>query len=126
MTLQSMLHLQTNRDGVISRRTFLRNVAATGAAAGVLSWKDAVVLHRFTHIEATRYSRGSDVMYEHSETWNWATGESAVLQFVSVHRVDCSNAANISAMAESGESRLIEVEWDRESPGVFMVSIENL
>ena len=44
MTLQSMLHLQTNRDGVISRRTFLRNVAATGAAAGVLSWKDAVVL----------------------------------------------------------------------------------
>jgi GTP pyrophosphokinase len=29
-------------------------------------------------------------------------------------------------MADSGESRLIEVEWDRESPGVFMVSIEVL
>ncbi len=30
---------------------------------------------------------GADVMYEHSETWNWASGESAVLQFVTVHRV---------------------------------------
>jgi limonene-1,2-epoxide hydrolase len=33
-------------------------------------------------------SNGSDVMYEHSETWNWTSGETAVLQFVSVHRVD--------------------------------------
>ncbi|MCH9722451.1 MAG: nuclear transport factor 2 family protein [Actinomycetia bacterium] len=32
-------------------------------------------------------SNGVDVMYEHSETWNWATGESAVLQFVTVHKV---------------------------------------
>ena len=32
-------------------------------------------------------SNGADVMYEHSETWNWASGETAVLQFVSVHRV---------------------------------------
>jgi limonene-1,2-epoxide hydrolase len=32
-------------------------------------------------------SNGSDVMYEHSETWNWSSGETAVLQFVSVHRV---------------------------------------
>ena len=32
-------------------------------------------------------SNGSDVMYEHSETWNWKSGETAVLQFVSVHRV---------------------------------------
>ena len=30
---------------------------------------------------------GTDVMYEHSETWNWVTGESAVLQFVTVHKV---------------------------------------
>ena len=30
---------------------------------------------------------GSDVMYEHHEQWRWATGESAVLRFVSVHRV---------------------------------------
>jgi limonene-1,2-epoxide hydrolase len=33
---------------------------------------------------------GADVMYEHHEEWQWATGESAVLRFVSVHRVeDC-------------------------------------
>lgn len=32
-------------------------------------------------------SNGTDLMYEHSETWTWVTGESAVLQFVTVHRV---------------------------------------
>ena len=32
-------------------------------------------------------SNGEDIMYEHSETWNWATGESTVLQFVTVHKV---------------------------------------
>lgn len=32
-------------------------------------------------------SNGPDVMYEHSETWKWASGETALLQFVSVHRV---------------------------------------
>ncbi|HPX36130.1 MAG TPA: nuclear transport factor 2 family protein [Mycobacterium sp.] len=32
-------------------------------------------------------SDGEHVMYEHSETWNWASGESTVLQFVTVHRV---------------------------------------
>ena len=31
---------------------------------------------------------GDDVMYEHSETWGWTTGEKAVLRFVSVHRVE--------------------------------------
>ncbi|GFG48745.1 hypothetical protein MAGR_01860 [Mycolicibacterium agri] len=30
---------------------------------------------------------GIDVMYEHSEEWRWPTGESAALNFVSVHRV---------------------------------------
>ena len=32
-------------------------------------------------------SNGVDVMYEHSETWTWVSGESAVLQFVTVHKV---------------------------------------
>ncbi|WP_343576159.1 nuclear transport factor 2 family protein [Mycobacterium sp.] len=32
-------------------------------------------------------SNGFDAMYEHSETWTWTSGETAVLQFVSVHRV---------------------------------------
>jgi len=30
---------------------------------------------------------GTDLMYEHHEEWQWASGESAVLKFVSVHRV---------------------------------------
>ena len=32
-------------------------------------------------------SNGSDAMYEHSETWGWDTGETALLRFVTVHRV---------------------------------------
>ncbi len=32
-------------------------------------------------------SNGADVMYEHSETWDWVSGESALLKFVTVHRV---------------------------------------
>ncbi|KUI26666.1 limonene-1,2-epoxide hydrolase [Mycobacterium sp. IS-1742] len=33
-------------------------------------------------------TNGVDVMYEHSETWRWPTGETAVLRFVTVHRVE--------------------------------------
>jgi GTP diphosphokinase / guanosine-3',5'-bis(diphosphate) 3'-diphosphatase len=40
---------------------------------------------------------------------------------VSVHRADCANAANLVA---SGAGRLIEVEWDRESAGVFGCAVE--
>jgi len=39
------MHIATNRDGVLSRRTFLRNVGVGAAAAGMLGWKDAVALH---------------------------------------------------------------------------------
>jgi hypothetical protein len=35
------LYLQTNRDGVYSRRTFLRDVAVGAAGISALSWKDA-------------------------------------------------------------------------------------
>src|ERR1700687_6098891 len=45
MPFNSMMHLQTSRDGVVSRRTFLRNIAAGAAAFGVLGWRDAVALH---------------------------------------------------------------------------------
>jgi uncharacterized protein (DUF1501 family) len=44
MALQSLTFVQTNGDGVISRRSFLRTVAAGGAGLGVLGWKDAVAL----------------------------------------------------------------------------------
>ena len=33
---------EPNRDGVVSRRTFLRSVTAGAAGLGVLGWKDAV------------------------------------------------------------------------------------
>src|SRR6516225_2588582 len=43
--LQSLMHIRTNGDGVLSRRTFLRDVAIGAAGAGLLGWKDAVALH---------------------------------------------------------------------------------
>src|SRR5436305_15255268 len=45
MTIHSLMHVRTSRDGVVDRRTFFRTVAAGAAAAGVLGWKDAVTLH---------------------------------------------------------------------------------
>jgi hypothetical protein len=44
MALQSLTFVQTTRDGVLSRRSFLRNVAAGAAGLGLLGWKDAVAL----------------------------------------------------------------------------------
>src|SRR6516225_8598456 len=41
---QFLLHLQTNRDGVIHRRSFLRRVGAGAAALGALGWMDAVAM----------------------------------------------------------------------------------
>jgi limonene-1,2-epoxide hydrolase len=32
-------------------------------------------------------SNGSDIMYEHSETWTFTSGEQGVLRFVTVHMV---------------------------------------
>src|SRR5262249_61728640 len=43
MTSPTLMHVQTNRDGVVSRRTFLRTLGA-GAALGALGWKDALTL----------------------------------------------------------------------------------
>ena len=40
---------------------------------------------------------------------------------VSVHRADCANAASL---VRSQEGRVIEVEWDRDSTGVFVASVE--
>src|SRR6516165_9519432 len=45
MSIQSLLHLQTNRDGVLSRRAFLRNVGVGAAGLGLLGWRDTVALH---------------------------------------------------------------------------------
>jgi hypothetical protein len=45
MSLNPIMHLRTSRDGVVSRRAFLRNITAGAAAFGVLGWRDAVALH---------------------------------------------------------------------------------
>ncbi|MGE2835984.1 nuclear transport factor 2 family protein [Mycobacterium sp. SMC-4] len=44
-------------------------------------------LAAYQNFPGVMVSNGVDVMYEHSEQWDWASGESAVLPFVSVHRV---------------------------------------
>jgi hypothetical protein len=42
--LQHHIHAQTNCDCVVNRRDFLRVAATTSAAAGVMSWTDAICL----------------------------------------------------------------------------------
>src|SRR4051812_3058649 len=43
---------------------------------------------------------------------------------VSVHRADCANAVALSSGSAGETGRLIEVEWDRESVGIFVASVE--
>src|SRR6516225_9141072 len=44
MTLQSLMHVRTGRDGVISRRTFLRQAAVGAGGLSLIGWKEAVTL----------------------------------------------------------------------------------
>lgn len=44
-------------------------------------------LASYQNFDGLMVSDGDDVMYEHHEEWHWPTGESAMLQFVTVHRV---------------------------------------
>jgi len=44
-------------------------------------------LAEYTNHDGLLVAEGPDVVYEHSETWVWPTGERAELPFVSVHRV---------------------------------------
>jgi limonene-1,2-epoxide hydrolase len=44
-------------------------------------------LAEYTNYDGVLVSNGEDVMYEHSETWTWDSGETAQLPFVSVHKV---------------------------------------
>ena len=39
-------------------------------------------LASYEHSTGLMLDNGADVMYEHHEEWHWATGESAILQFV--------------------------------------------
>jgi hypothetical protein len=42
---QSLMHVRTGGEGVISRRAFLRRLTLGAAGLGVLGWKEAVALH---------------------------------------------------------------------------------
>lgn len=47
-----------------------------------------VPLASYANFDGLLLTDGPDAMYEHHEEWHWATGESAVLKFVTVHRVE--------------------------------------
>ncbi|MCS7045384.1 MAG: DUF1501 domain-containing protein, partial [Gemmataceae bacterium] len=44
MSLHPVIHVQTNGDGVVSRRVFLHHVAAGAAGLGLLGWRDSLVV----------------------------------------------------------------------------------
>lgn len=44
-------------------------------------------LQHYVHHDGLIISNDEDVMYEHSETWTWKTGETALLSFASVLKV---------------------------------------
>nr|WP_207543750.1 nuclear transport factor 2 family protein [Mycobacteroides franklinii] len=44
-------------------------------------------LQHYVHHDGLIISNDDDVMYEHSETWTWKTGETALLRFASVLKV---------------------------------------
>lgn len=46
------------------------------------------ILESYENFPGLMVENGADVMYEHHEEWHWATGESAVLRFATVHRVE--------------------------------------
>jgi limonene-1,2-epoxide hydrolase len=45
-------------------------------------------LSSYVNHDGLLLSNGVDVIYEHSETWGWHSGETVRLPFVSVHRVE--------------------------------------
>jgi limonene-1,2-epoxide hydrolase len=45
-------------------------------------------LASYQNLDGLLVADGLNAMYEHHEEWHWATGESAILKFVTVHRVE--------------------------------------
>lgn len=45
-------------------------------------------LSSYVNHDGLLMSSGVDVIYEHSETWGWSSGETVRLAFVTVHRVE--------------------------------------
>ena len=64
------------------------SVSARGGADIVKRLKIGLEpLKDYTNHNGVLVENGEDVLYEHSETWTFATGEVAVLPFVTVHKV---------------------------------------
>ena len=45
-------------------------------------------LSSYVNHDGLLLNNGVDVIYEHSETWGWSSGETVRLRFVTVHRVE--------------------------------------
>jgi limonene-1,2-epoxide hydrolase len=75
--------------------------APLGPAAAARGPRDVVArlrvalaeLAEYTNFEGRMVGEGDVVMYEHSERWRWATGETVLLPFVSVHEVRAGKVA---------------------------------
>ena len=71
-------------------------------------------LSAYQNFTGLMVSNGVDVMYEHHEEWRWATGECAVLEFVTVHRVVDGKITlwkdywNMSALADHAPATWLE------------------
>ncbi|OBF23707.1 limonene-1,2-epoxide hydrolase family protein [Mycobacterium kubicae] len=72
---------------------------------------------------------GADVMYEHSETWTFKTGEQGVLRFVTVHKVldgkvalwkDYWDVASLSSFAPPNyfENLAADTSWVFDATGL--------
>ncbi|QNI07142.1 nuclear transport factor 2 family protein [Mycobacterium kubicae] len=72
---------------------------------------------------------GADVMYEHSETWTFKTGERGVLRFVTVHKVldgkialwkDYWDVASLSSFAPPNyfENLAVDTSWVFDATGL--------
>ena len=76
-------------------------------------------------------TNGVDAMYEHSETWTWKSGETAVLPFVTVHRVidgkitlwkDYWDMGTLTAQAPAGWLETLmtaDMSWVFDATGVI-------
>jgi limonene-1,2-epoxide hydrolase len=63
-------------------------LAARGPDDVVKRFKVAVEkLAEYENHDGPLLSNGVDVLFEHSETWKWVSGETALVQFVTAHKV---------------------------------------
>jgi ketosteroid isomerase-like protein len=73
-------------------------------------------LASYENFDGLLLHNGRDAMYEHHEEWHWETGESAVMKFVTVHRVENGKITlwkdywDMGALTATGPPTLME-DW---------------